>query len=498
MKILTAAQIKEADDYTIKHEPIASIDLMERASMAFVAQFVEILDSKRPIIVVCGMGNNGGDGLAIARMLLERNYKVQTYVVKDKEKGSPDFETNLTRFQKLSSTTFISSKEDIPEISEEFVVIDAIFGSGLSRAVEGLQAAVIFAINASSAKIVAVDIASGLFSDQPSEGDAIIKPDHTISFQVYKLAFLMPENAEFVGNLAVVDIGLSSSFLAAVSAPYKLIDRDLVASLLKPRKNYAHKGDFGKVLLVSGSWGKIGASVLSARACLRTGAGLLSIHAPRCGYEILQSTVPEAMIETDIKKKHITQIKDADRFDVMGIGPGLGTATETKYALATLLKGYKKPMVLDADALNILAANKMLLKNIPSGSILTPHPKEFERIAGKFRDSFHRLQLQKEFSKKHKCITVVKGAHTSIVTPDGQVFFNTSGNPGMATGGSGDVLTGMITALLAQKYGPVEAAVVGVYLHGLAGDLAAEKLGQEAMLPSDIIDHIADAYLSFR
>ncbi len=498
MNILTASQIKEADDFTIKNKPIASIDLMERASKAFVNQFLKIYDPKKTVVVFCGMGNNGGDGLAIARMLLKKKFAVLVYVVKSGEKGSPDFETNLQRFQRLCPLIFINNKTDVPEIPKGAVVIDAIFGSGLSRPVEGLHSDVILAINASDAEVVAVDIASGLFSDQPSKGEAVVRPILTITFQVYKLAFLMPENAEFVGDLKVVDIGLDRSFLSSVDSPYKLIDRELVASMLKRRRKYAHKGDFGKVLLVTGSWGKIGASVLCARACLRTGAGLLSIHAPRCGYEILQSTVPEAMIETDIKKKHITQVKDADRFDTIGIGPGLGTSTETKNALASLLKGYKMPMVFDADALNILSANKMLFKNMPSGSVLTPHPKEFERMAGKSKNSFDRLQLQKAFSKKHQCITLVKGAHTSIATPDGRVFFNTTGNPGMATGGSGDVLTGMISALVAQKYEPLEAAIIGVYLHGLAGDLAAEKLGQEAMLPSDIIDHISDAYISFR
>lgn len=497
MKVLTALQIKEADEFTIKNEPIASIDLMERASKSFLDHFVKICDSKKPVFIFCGMGNNGGDGLAIARMLLKKKYSVHVFVVKEKEKGSPDFEINLSRFQKISSINFISKKRDIPTLPEDIIIIDAIFGSGLSRPVVGLNKDVIRAINECHSKIVAVDIASGLFSDKPSEGDNIVKANYTISFEVYKLAFLMPENAEFVGELAVVDIGLDKKFLSSISSPYQIITKEKVGALLHPRKKYAHKGDFGKALLVSGSWGKVGASILSARACLRTGAGLLSIHAPGCAYEILQSTVPEAMVETDAKRKYITQIKDKDRFDTIGIGPGIGTLSETKNAVASLLKNYKKPVVLDADALNILSASKMLLKSVPLESILTPHPKEFERIAGKFKNSFDRLQLQKKFSEKHRCITVVKGAHTSICSPDGQVFFNTTGNPGMATGGSGDVLTGILTALVAQKYTPLDAAIIGVYLHGLAGDLAAEKLGQEAMLPSDIIDHIANAYLSF-
>lgn len=498
MKILTASQIKEADQFTIQDKPIASIDLMERASKAFVAHFSKIYGSKQLVVVFCGMGNNGGDGLAIARMLLKKKYTVLAYVIKDKENGSPDFETNLRRFQNLCPLIVISKKSDIPGMPKDAVVIDAIFGSGLARPVAGLHGEVIQALNASNTPIVAVDIASGLFSDKPSEGNNIVKPRYTISFQVYKLAFLMPENADFVGDLAVVDIGLNKDFIERIASPYEVISRESVTALLRPRRKYAHKGDFGKVMLVAGSWGKMGAAVLSAKACLRTGAGLLSIHAPRCGYEILQSSVPEAMVEPDVRKKYITLIKDTDRFDTLGIGPGIGTSFDTKYAVTALLKHYNKPVVLDADALNILGANKMLLKNIPPESILTPHPKEFERLAGKFGNSFDRLQLQAAFSKKYKCITVVKGAHTSVCSPEGKVFFNSTGNPGMATGGSGDVLTGMITALLGQKYAPLDAAIVGVFLHGLAGDIAAERFGQEAMLPSDIVDHIASAYLSFR
>lgn len=497
MKVLTASQIREADDYTIKNEPIASIDLMERASKAFANWFIKNFQSSKPIAIFCGMGNNGGDGLAIARILHRQNFKVEVYIIKDKDKGSADFEINLDRFQQTSPVNFISEALQIPVFQSEVIIIDAIFGSGLSKPVEGLHRKVIEAINDFRFPTVAVDIASGLFSDKPNGGGSIVKPAFTVCFQVYKLAFLMPENAEFVGDLVVVDIGLDQQFLADLATPYEVITDELIANLLKKRKKFAHKGDFGKVLLVSGSWGKVGASVLCAKACLRTGAGLLSIHAPGCAYEILQATVPEAMVETDVKRKKISKVKDFDRFDTIGIGPGIGTAEETKEVLSSILKSFKKPIVLDADALNILAENKKLLKYIPKGSILTPHPKEFERIAGKFNNSYERLVLQKKFSEQYHCITIVKGAHTSISTPDGEVFFNNTGNPGMATGGSGDVLTGMVAALLGQKYNSRDAAIIGVYLHGLAGDFAAKKLGQESMLPSDIIDNISNAYLSF-
>lgn len=497
MKILSAAQIREADEFTIKNEPIASIDLMERASRAFSDWYMERLSPKKPVLVFCGMGNNGGDGLAIARMLLENRYQVQVFVLKLKEKGSPDFETNLTRLQELTEVNFIAKSSEVPDL-QNHIVIDAIFGSGLSKPVEGLPAQVIAAINHHNEGVVAVDIASGLFADKPSESENIVKPTYTVSFQVGKLAFLMPENGEYVGELSIVDIGLSKKFLDGVASPYALLTKAEISVLLKKRSKYAHKGDFGKALLVTGSWGKVGASVLCAKACLRTGVGLLSIHAPRCGYEILQSTVHEAMVEVDIKKKVISKIKNIDRFDTVGVGPGIGVSEETRAVVASILEKFKNPIVLDADALNILGENKKLLHSLPKRSILTPHPKEFERLAGKFSNSFERLILQNKFSKQYKCIIIVKGAHTSIATPDGEVFFNTTGNPGMATGGSGDVLTGIVTALLAQKYSPLNAAKIGVYLHGLAGDMAAAKWGEESMLPSDIIDNISDAYRSFR
>lgn len=493
MKILTAPQIREADAYTIQHEPIASIDLMERASQAFCQWFEGKFESSAPILVFCGMGNNGGDGLAISRILIGHGYEVMPFVIKNRDTGTADFEANLERLRSLVEVKFISHVTDIPSIPIQAIAIDAILGSGLSREVKGIFAEVIKAINDSMAIKVAVDIASGLFSDQSSSG-TIMQPDFTLTFQMPKLAFMMPENADYIGELIITDIGLSQDFIDQVETPYHFVDRSMVAAMVNLRQKFAHKGSFGKVLLVSGSWGKVGATVLCAKACLRAGVGLLTVHVPACAYNILQTAVPEAMVETDARQKKISQVKNATLFDAIGVGPGLGTEDVTKEMLLSLLKKVKSPMVLDADALNILGKDKKMLKYIPHHSILTPHPKEFERLVGKFSNGFERLKLQQDLARMHQCIVLVKGAYTTICTPEGGVYFNSTGNPGMATGGSGDVLTGMLTSLLGQGYEPVQATILGVYLHGLAGDIAASKWSEEAMLPSDLIDHIGDAY----
>lgn len=494
MKILSSEQIREADAYTIKNEPISSIDLMERASEAFTVWFVQHFDKSKPVNVICGPGNNGGDGLAVSRMLIQKGFEMKVYIVHKKDKGSDDFETNLSRLTQLQKVEKLHNVDDLPEISSDDLVVDAIFGSGLSRPAEGFFAGIIKVINESKSTVVAIDIASGLFSDKHVQGKNVVEADYTISFQLPKLAFFMPENEMYVGEWHVVDIGLSKKFInEATTSYYSLEIKQIVGKLLKRRK-YAHKGNFGKALLITGSLGKMGAAVLCSKACLRTGAGLVTIHAPGCGYEILQSQVPEAMVLLDDSDEYFSSIPDTGKFDVIGVGPGIGTEEETMEAYEELLRETEIPIVIDADGLNMLGKNKSLLKYVPENSILTPHPKEFERIAGKFRNDYERLEMQQDFSRAHKLYIVLKGAHTSVSTPDGRVFFNSTGNPGMATGGSGDVLTGMLTALLGQQYVPLDAALLGVYLHGLAGDEAAMGIGQEALIASDIIDHIPAAY----
>ena len=498
MKILLSTQIREADSYTIENEPIASIDLMERASVAFVNWFIENFGTSALVKVFCGSGNNGGDGLAIARLLIERGYRVDAYIVRTKSGGSADFITNYERLKNITTVQEITASEDLPAIAPEEIVIDALFGSGLSRPVEGLFAKAIRSINQAKATVVAVDIASGLFSDAASEGEAIVKADYTISFQVPKLAFFMRQNFEYVGEWKTVDIGLDNAFIETLPTDYYTIEKDWVKTLIPVRNKFSHKGNFGRVMIIAGSHGKMGAAVLCGRACLKTGAGLLTIHSPACGYQIVQIAVPEAMATVDPSIGCFSEVPDLDPFDTVGLGPGLGTNEKTIAAYQNLLENAKFPLVIDADGINMLAKEPELLKLTPEDSILTPHPKEFERIAGGWDNDFDKLALQRNFAMKHKLYIVLKGAHTTVATPDGRIYFNTTGNPGMASAGSGDVLTGMVTALLGQTKDPLKAAVAGVYLHGLAGDLAAEMVGQESMIASDIIDHIGPAFKLLR
>ncbi len=495
IKILNAAQIREADAYTITHEKIASVELMERAAAAFVRVFVETYDEKRPVLIFAGTGNNGGDGLAIGRLLLNQNFKVQVYIVRENGKASADFEENLEKLNKFHDPKTISSENAIPQIPEEAVVVDALFGTGLSRAVEGLYGAVIHKINASGAEVVSVDIPSGLYPDAPADKNgAIIKATCVITFHNPKLAFMVPENGQWLRNWKLVNIGLSQEFQDKVETPYCFTGLDTIRRIYRKRDKWSHKGDFGKVLLIAGSKGKIGAGVLCARACLRSGTGLLTVYVPECGYQIMQTSVPEAMTLTDGAELQFSKAPDTKGFDVLGMGPGLGTEKGTMEAFRTLLQRAKQPMVLDADALNLMSQDNKLLEYLPKNAILTPHPKEFERLAGGWVNDFERLQKQLEFSRKYQVVVVLKGAHTSIASPSGQVYFNSTGNPGMATGGTGDVLTGILTGLLGQQYPPFEAAVLGVFLHGLAADLAVKELGVDSIIASDLITHLPHAY----
>ncbi len=498
MKILSAAQTRDADAYTISHEPIASIDLMERASQAFVDWFVEQFPHAPGVKVCCGLGNNGGDGLAIARLLSNLHYQVEVWVVRYAEGTSADFATNAERLKRLFTPHEIRSEADVPALSADDLVIDALFGSGLSRPLEGLAARVVEAINGSGATVVAVDVPSGLFVDAPSTGPHIVKATHTVSFQLPKLSFLLPQSAPYVGDWHVVDIGLHPRAIAQAQTPYHYVEESYLKTLVRRRPKFAHKGLFGHALLVAGSHGKMGAAVLAARACLRSGVGLLTLHVPWSGYEIMQISAPEAMCLVDTQGQYVSEVGDTTAFNTIGIGPGLGTKLETGTAFEKLLQRTTAPMVMDADALNLLAKYPDLLPLLPPGSVLTPHPKEFERLTQKADHDYHRLELLREFARKHQVVVVLKGAHTATAWPTGEVYFNIAGNPGMATGGSGDVLTGIITALVAQHYPPGEAAVLGVYLHARAGDLAADARGYSALVASDLIEFLPGAFGAFK
>ena len=489
MKILSTEKIRQADQYTIQHEPVSSVDLMERAAIEVAQWLLGCLYKHNTVKVFCGMGNNGGDGLAVARLLSHQQINLQVYLVHCSEKMSHDAEVNLHRLEEETSLKVVdvNSEADFPAFAESEIIVDALFGSGLNRPLTGLAAALIDHLNRQDAFRVSIDIASGLFADSFCPEAIIFKPDYTLTFQLPKLAFLMPENDPYVGHLEVLDIALHPKFLLEVETNNFLVDSEMIKSIIHHRTKYSHKGTYGHALFVAGSEGKTGAAILGAKACLRTGVGLLSVQLPPAAWTPLQASLPEAMIHTDDK---------LEAFNAIGVGPGLGKDDDARRMVRRLIQDARVPLVMDADALNILAENKTWLSFLQPKTILTPHPKEFERLFGKTSDSFERLELLREMARKHNIIIVLKGANTATAMPNGVVFFNSTGNPGMATAGSGDVLTGMILSLLAQRYTPEEAAVLGVYLHGLAGDLASETLSQEAMIASDITDNIGKAYRS--
>ncbi len=491
MKILSAPQIRALDAHTIKTEPISSLDLMERAANAFVRWLCSRYDNRRKIVFFCGQGNNGGDGLAIARLLSGKGYEVKVYVVAHSDRPSDDFAQNLKRLTDTLAVHRVEAKKDLPDLSGDELLIDALLGSGLSRPATGLLAEAIARMNDSPARVISVDIASGLYLDQPNaEGDAIVRPDHTVSFQLPKLAFMIPRNSGFVGEWHVVDIGLDADFIDQTETPYHFTDSQRARALIRNRQKFSHKGTFGHALLIAGSFGKMGAAQLAGGACLRSGAGLLTVHVPRCGYQIMQIALPEAMCTVDIDEEVLTTVPELGTYSAIGVGPGLGQAPQTRQALADLLDRAEVPMVWDADALNILSENPDLLAKLPAHTIITPHPKEFERLAGKSEDDYARLEAARDFAEKHSLILVLKGAHTAVTFPDGSVHFNATGNSGMATGGSGDVLTGILTALLTQHYAPQDAARLGVYQHGIAGDRAAKARTKVSMIASDIVENL--------
>jgi hydroxyethylthiazole kinase-like uncharacterized protein yjeF len=499
MQIFSASQIHQWDEYTIVNEPISSIALMERAARACFTWLIAKGFGKHNFTIFCGKGNNGGDGLAIARMLSLNGQKVLVYIPEFGHKGTDDFQQNLAFLHTTDSIIrFISTEEGIHPVAKDDIIIDAIFGSGLNRKPTDLNATIIRHINNSGCKIISIDIPSGLSADASSKDYPHVIAEHTLTFQQYKLAFLMAENEDACGQIHILEIGLHPGFAVEKRSNKQLVDSTLIKSIYKPRNDFGHKGSFGHALIIAGSYGKMGAAILATNACLRSGVGLCTVHVPTCGYEIMQTASPEAMTETDEGEFHSTPlVNETTRYASIGIGPGLGQEAETLALVQKLISNYALPLVIDADAINLISANQELLKQLPAGSILTPHPKEFERLFGKSNNDFERMETAAKMARQHNLIIVLKGHFTLIATPE-ENYFNTTGNSGMATGGTGDTLTGIITGLLAQKYKPVEAAILGVYLHGLAGDIAAENLGKEALVASDLISSLGKAFLQIK
>ena len=506
MKFFTTSQIRQLDQFTIENEQISSINLMERAAQVLYLEVLRKVESDQSVLIFAGPGNNGGDALAVARMLLQSTLQVQVILLHT-GKLSADCETNQERlFAKFpTALSTQSDRFEAPVIEQNTIIIDGLFGSGLTRPLSGIYAEAIHWINKSGCKVFAIDIPSGLQGEEniplapKGEQDiAIIEADYTFSLQFPKLAFLLPENAEYVGKWTILDIGIHPKTIAETDSNFYYLEKTDVQLILKPRSMFSHKGTFGHAFIVAGSKGMAGASVLSSKAALRSGAGLVTVHGPECNRTIVQTVVPEVIFQSDVETDFSSDLLSIEPYSAIAIGPGIGKQPETATMIRKFLKNATKPCILDADALNIIGEDKELLQFIPKNSILTPHPKEFERLFGGCVNSYERIKKASDMARKLGVIIILKGSHTLIATPDGKMYFNSTGNSGMATAGSGDVLTGILVGLLAQGYTPEETAKLGVYLHGRAGDLALKEQTEESLIAGDIICHIGEAFRSLK
>lgn len=500
MKVLTTAQIRELDAYTIENEPISSLDLMERVARTITRVIVERWPGSTPVKVFCGPGNNGGDGLAVSRLLGEQGYDVETFLFNTNDHLSPDCATNAQRLKDgISGVAFHEITQDFtpPVLTRDMLVIDSLFGTGLNKPLMSGFASLVKYINVSPSKVVSIDVPSGLMSEDNTYNikDHIIRADLTLTLHLPKLAFFFKETQEFLGETEILDIHLSPEGLKSIPERYSVLEEKEIKAIMLPRDRYAHKGMMGHGLLIAGSRGMAGASLMAARACLRSGIGKLTVHVPSANTEILQLGVPEAVISEDADDNVFSQAVVPEEYNAVAIGPGLGQSPVTEQAFIEQISNSRSlPLVLDADALNILAVKKSWLEQIPKNTILTPHPKELDRLLGKSENSYQRLKKARERAMHSQVFIIIKGCNTAIVTPTGYVYFNPTGNPGMATAGSGDVLTGILLGLLSRGYTPERACCLGVYLHGLAGDLAANDLGEESLVAGDIITYLPKAF----
>lgn len=499
MKILSVEQIRDLDAYSIKEQKIKSIELMERAAAAAADRVYQLLGKDVPLDIFCGNGNNGGDGFAIARLLLDKGLSVRVIHPVLDTPLSNDANTNLQFLKKMYPGVVmpVNTMDELLHLHLEhhYAALDALLGIGLNKPVEGFLAEIIDFINANYKKIISIDIPSGLFADKSSEGlKHIVRCNLCLSFHSPKLAFLLPQNQAYVPDFEILDIGLSENKQAEFDSQLYFLSALEIAALLKPRFKFSHKGNFGHALLVAGSKGKSGAAVIAAEACLRSGAGLLTLHSVKDTISAALQRLPEAMSDEDVDANHISQIELTDRYTAICFGPGTGTEPETETVLKKIIQYFEGPLLIDADGLNILSANKTWLEFLPSSCILSPHPKEFERLTEKINDDFERLPVIRDFACRYSCILVYKGAHTIIAMPDGNLFFNSSGNPGLAKGGSGDALSGIILGLLARGYSSPQAVLIGVFMHGLAADLCLNTMSMESFLISDVLQQLPSAF----
>lgn len=505
MKIFSAQDLHKIDQNTIEQEHISSLDLMERAASAIVYEIISRFPRNKHICIFAGPGNNGGDALAIARLLLVEGYNPHTYLFNTASRLSDECQTNYDRLKAEFPTAFVDEVVKTfrpPHLTAETLVIDGLFGSGLNKPLSGGFTSLVEYINDSESYVISIDIPSGLMCDWVQKTDTrhIIRAHITYTFQFPKLAFFFRENAPYIGKWQILDIGLKPDSTTDMASRFYCVESSDVANLLRPRDRFADKFSFGHGLLIGGRYGMVGATVMAAKAAMHSGIGLTTVHAPRCANIILQTAVPEALFEPDADDFVCSEVSINSRYTALGIGPGLGHgAKQTSFLRNLILENLKLPTVLDADALHILSRHKDLLDLLPAGSIITPHTGEFERLFECVIDTdSHRLQQAIAMSNLYNIIIVMKGAHTAVVSPKGEVYINTSGNNGMATAGSGDVLTGIITSFLAQGYEPLKAAVLAVYLHGQAGDMAACESSEEAMTAQDIIANLGKAFRKLR
>ena len=500
MKIFTSKQIHELDSYTIEHEPVASIDLMERAAREIAKAVMQRWQTETPIVVFAGPGNNGGDALAVARMLAEEGYSVTAFLFNVKNSLSPDCYANK---QRLSSSKHMKrfvevvDEFDPPELNEATLVIDGLFGSGLNKPLTGGFASLVKYINSSDCRVASIDMPSGLLAEDNTYNISsnIIRADITLTLHSKKLCMYLADCQQYLGEIAVLPIGLSEEWQKQTDSQFAEIEESDILPLVKQRNDFSHKGTMGHALIIAGSYGMGGAATMTAKACLRAGAGKVTVHIPHCNYNIMQIAVPEAVVHLDKEECCFSESIDTTQYDAVAIGPGLGQRNQTATALLAQLKRTECPAVLDADALNILSTRAAWMQQIPAGAVLTPHPKEFDRMDGNdcFSD-FERLAHAREMAQRIKCYILLKGHYSAICNPDGTVIFNSTGNAGMATAGAGDVLTGIIAGLIARGYHTATATLLGAYIHGLAGDIAAEEKGMESLIATDIIEAMPAAF----
>ncbi len=477
--ILKGDQISQLDRKHLELSGQSSLELMESAANSFCKWFISRFSKEGRISIFCGQGNNGGDGYAIARILKAQGFDLSIIHCHDRKNMSPDSQSNLDRLPDSIAVFDLSDR-----LPESEVLIDAFLGVGLKGQLRESAAGVIAKMNSFKGIKVAIDMPSGL----PSEGlgsEGCFNADYTVSFAQPKLSQLLPENQEYVGELVVRDIGILQVASGYFETEYFYVNESYVRGNHLSFGRFSHKGDFGKVMLVGGSKGKMGAILLSGESAFRTGSGLVFISVDEDQSDIVQNGLKEAMVLSETSP-------EVSSLDAIGIGPGWGI-DHRKQQLEYLFDRADSPLVLDADALNVISKNKELLDKIPETSIITPHLIEFDRIAGKSNNQEERWDKAKDLAISKNIFVVLKGANTQISAPDGRQYFNSTGSQFMATAGSGDVLTGVITSLLGQGYSPLNASILGVFHHGLAGEIASENFGRGTMA-RDIIQSIPESF----